>query len=59
MLTVTEVKTNKDIKEFINFPLRLYKKCEFFVPPIYQDERKLLKTGGNNETAESVFYLAK
>ena len=59
MLTVTEVKSNKDIKEFINFPLRLYKKCEFFVPPMYQDEKKLLKTGGNSETAESVFYIAK
>ena len=59
MVSIVEVKTKKDIKEFINFPLRLYKGCEFFVPPIYADEKKLLISGGKNDTAESVFYLAK
>lgn len=59
MLTVKEVKTHSDVKEFIEFPLRLYKNCEFFVPPLYMDEKKLLKSGGNSDTAESVFYLAE
>ena len=59
MLTVKEVKTPRDIKEFIEFPLRLYKDCEFFVPPIYMDEKKLLKSGGNSDIAESVFYLVE
>lgn len=59
MVTVTEVKTKKDIKEFINFPLRLYKNCEFFVPPMYADEKKLINSGGKTNTAEAVFYLAK
>ena len=58
MLTVREVKTSKDIKEFIEFPLRLYKDCPYFVPPLYSDEKKLLKSGGNTENAESVFFLA-
>lgn len=59
MVTVKEVKTAKDIKEFIEFPLRLYKDCPYFVPPLYSDEKKLLKSGGNNENAEAVFYLAQ
>lgn len=59
MLTVTEVKTKGEIKEFIEFPLRLYKDCPYFVPPLYSDEKKLLKSGGNTENALSVFFLAK
>lgn len=58
MLTIREVKTPFDIKEFIEFPLRLYKNCPYFVPPLYGDEKKLLKSGGCSEIAESVFYLA-
>lgn len=58
MLTVRGVKTAKDIKEFIEFPLRLYKNCPYFVPPLYGDEKKLLKSGGNTENADSVFFLA-
>nr|MBE6545246.1 N-acetyltransferase [Oscillospiraceae bacterium] len=59
MVDIKEVKTGKDIKEFIEFPLRLYKDCPYFVPPLYSDEKKLLKSGGNTEDAESVFYLAE
>ena len=59
MLEIREVKTGADIKEFIEFPLRLYKNCEYFVPPLYSDEKKLLKSGGNTADAEAVFYLAK
>ena len=58
MLTVREVKTSRERKEFIEFPLRLYKKCPYFVPPLYGDEKKLLASGGNSEDAESVFFLA-
>ena len=59
MVTIKEVKTARDIREFIEFPLRLYKGCPWFVPPLYGDEKKLLKSGGNNENAEAVFYLAE
>lgn len=59
MVTVKEVKTAKDIREFIEFPLRLYKDCPWFVPPLYGDEKKLLRSGGNNENADAVFYLAR
>ncbi len=59
MITVTEVQTAKDRKEFVELPLRMYKNCPYFVPPLYGDEMKLLKEGGNSDVAESVFYLAK
>lgn len=59
MLTVQEVKTKKDIKDFIEFPLKLYRKCPYFVPPLYADEKKLLLSGGNSKNAESIFLLAK
>ena len=58
MVSVKEVKTARDIKEFIEFPLRLYKDCPYFVPPLYSDEKKLLRSGGCSDTAESVFFLA-
>ncbi len=59
MITVKEVKTPRDIKEFINFPLRLYKGCPSFVPPLYSDEKKLLRQGGASPDSESVFFLAE
>ena len=59
MLTVKQVSTARDIKEFIEFPLRLYKKCSYFVPPLYADEKKLLMSGGCSDTAESIFFLAE
>ena len=34
MLTVREVKTKKEQKEFIEFPLKLYKDNPYFVPPL-------------------------
>ena len=58
MIEVREVKTAADIREFIEFPLRMYKDCPWFVPPLYGDEKKLLRSGGNTEDAEAVFYLA-
>ncbi|MBE6533596.1 MAG: hypothetical protein E7678_01310 [Ruminococcaceae bacterium] len=58
MLTVKCVSTPREIKEFIEFPLRLYKNCRYFVPPLYSDEKKMLKSGGCSDIAESVFYLA-
>ena len=59
MVDIIEVKTPRDIKEFIEFPLRLYRGCAPFVPPLYGDEKKLLSSGGSTENAEAVFFLAK
>ena len=59
MIEVREVKTKKEQKEFIDFPLKLYKGNPYFVPPLYGDEKKLF--GDKNiycDQAESVFYNA-
>ena len=59
MITITEVKSKKEIKEFIEFPLRLYKGSPYFVPPLYGDEKDLFKKETvYSDQAESVFYIA-
>ena len=60
MVTVKEVKTGKDRREFVEFPIRLYKKCEFFIPPLYADEMNMLKGKTvNPTTSETAFFLAE
>ena len=59
MIEIKEVKTKKQIKEFIEFPLNLYKDNEFFVPPLYGDEKAMFKPSYNYyDQAEAVFYNA-
>ena len=41
MLEIKEVVTKKQQKEFLNFPLKLYKNNPYFVPPLYGDEKKI------------------
>lgn len=41
MITVREVKTKKEQRQFIELPLRLYKDNPYFVPPLYGDEKKM------------------
>ena len=60
MVKIKEVKTKKAVKEFIEFPLRLYKNNPYFVPPLYGDEKALFKKETvYSEQAESVFYIAE
>lgn len=59
-IKIVEVKSYKDRHDFVNFPLKLYKTCEFFVPPLYGDEMALFKKkNAYSSTCESVFFLAK
>ena len=59
MITVTEVKTKRDVKDFIEFPLSLYKSCPYFVPPLYSDEKKLILNATDNKISDSAFFIAK
>ena len=59
MLEITEVRSRREIKEFIELPLRLYKNCPYFVPPLYADEKKLLLSKRSSDISDTVFYLAK
>lgn len=59
MIEIKEVKTRKQAKQFLDFPLKLYKGNPCYIPPLYANEKKLF--GGNHDycdQAESVFYLA-
>ena len=60
MLEIIEVQTKKQRKEFVEYPLRLYKGNPYFVPPLYGDEMAMF-TSKNiySKTCKSVFYLAQ
>lgn len=59
MVTIKEVKTKKEIKEFITFPLNLYKDNPYFVPPLYMDEKKLFKKDNPyKDSCEAVYFNA-
>ena len=60
MLEVIEVKTRKQRKEFIEYPLRLYKGNPWFVPPLYGDEKKLFSEKNIYfKTCRSAFFIAQ
>ncbi len=59
MVSVMEVTTKKQQREFLDFPLALYKDCPYFVPPLYSDEKKMFRPDYvYYDTCESVFYNA-
>ena len=59
-MEIVKVRSAKDKKSFIDFPLKLYKNNEFFVPPLYADEKSIF-TDKNAyfKTCDSEFFLAK
>jgi len=58
-IKIIEVKTQAQRREFVRFPLRLYRDCPYFVPPLYGDELKIFtEKNAYADTCESVFYLA-
>lgn len=59
MITVKEVRTRKEQKDFLNFPSTLYADNPCFVPPLYGDEIKMFKKGFvYADTCEAVFFNA-
>lgn len=59
MIEIVEVISKKQRKQFVNFPLKLYKNNPYFVPPLYMDEMNLFtEKNVYNKTCESSFYLA-
>ena len=43
MIEIKEVTTRRQQREFLEFPLRLYKGNPWFVPPFYADEKKMFR----------------
>ena len=59
MIEVKEVTSKKMQKEFLNFPLKLYKGVKQFVPPLYGDEKQIFnKNYMYYDTCEAVYYNA-
>ena len=59
MVEIREVKTKKEIKQFIEFPLEMYKGNPFFVPPLYSSERVIFKKKNPySSSCDTVYYLA-
>lgn len=59
MLEIREVTTEKDKREFLELPNRLYKDCPYYVPPFYSDEKKIFANKrAKDGSAESVFFIA-
>ena len=42
MISIKEVKTKKELKQFIRFPRRLYKDCPYYVPSLESEEYQVL-----------------
>lgn len=59
-MKIIEVRTRKQRKEFVEYPLRLYKDNPYFVPPLYGDEMALFtKKNIYKKTCDSAFFLAQ
>lgn len=59
MITIKEVSTKKQQKQFIDFPLNLYRDNPYFVPPLYGDEKSMFKEDFiYNDTCDIVNFLA-
>ena len=41
-VTIKTVESRKELKEFVKFPLKLYKDCPYYVPSLYTDELSTL-----------------
>ncbi len=55
---LVKVTSKKEARDFVNFPLELYKDCPYFVPPLYGDEMALFKKNHyRHEDSPSAFYL--
>ncbi len=63
MFRLIEVKNRKEIHDFLNFPLKLYKGNPYFVPPLYRDEKKIFDKNdyrlSNNKVAFYAVYENK
>ena len=60
MITVKEITSKKDLKNFVKFPFTLYKKNPYWVPPIINDEMATFDKTKNPafDNADARFFLA-
>lgn len=59
MIKVCKVTTKKQQREFLQFPLKMYKDNPYFVPPLYGDEKKMFRDDFvYNDTCKSIYFNA-
>ncbi|MBP5153657.1 MAG: hypothetical protein ILP12_01440 [Lachnospiraceae bacterium] len=59
MVEIKEALTRRQQKEFLEFPLKMYRDNPYFVPPIYGDEKQIFSPKYHYyETAKAVYYNA-
>lgn len=59
MIEVRQVFSRKEQKEFLQFPLKIYKDNPYFVPPLYLDEKQIFdKNYMYYDQAEAVYFNA-
>lgn len=60
MITLKEMITKKDMKQFVLFPFSIYKNNPYWVPPIISEELEVLNKEKNPafENAEARFFVA-
>lgn len=59
MIEIRRVKTKKEQRQFLNFPLKMYKNNPYFVPPLYSDEKKIFrKDYVYYDQAEAIYFNA-
>tara|TARA_R110002073_G_scaffold40547_1_gene114857 strand:+ start:61643 stop:62761 length:1119 start_codon:yes stop_codon:yes gene_type:complete len=60
MITIKEISSKKELKQFVKFPFSLYKNNPYWVPPIINDELSVFDKKKNPafETADARFFLA-
>ena len=59
-IEIVEVRTRPERREFVEYPLRLYKDCPHFVPPLYGDEMKIFTDkNAYADTCETVCFIAR
>ncbi len=60
MIEIVTVENKKQEKDFVMFPFKLYKDCDYWVPPIIKEELESMDRTKNPvfKNAEAEFYLA-
>nr|WP_321224031.1 GNAT family N-acetyltransferase [uncultured Psychroserpens sp.] len=60
MITVKEIHSKKELKQFVKFPFKIYKDSKYWVPPIIKQELETFNKDKNPifEDAEARFFLA-
>jgi hypothetical protein len=60
MFLIKEVKTGKEVKQFVHFPFDLYKGDQFWVPPLIKDEIRQMnaETNPSMEFCEARYWTA-